>query len=140
MSDAPSGPRRKNSSDASADLLTRAFESLIEQALAPLEAKIAELRGELEDLRQQAALPKLLTIKTAAEQLGVGRTKLYELLATTDLAKAIVPLPGTRGQRIDRDALLEWVAQLGESERRQSERARSSAPRLHRAPSNTGAQ
>ena len=52
----------------------------------------------------------LLTAREAAEVLGVGRSKVYELMATGRLRS--VKVDGCR--RVTREALVEFVTSLGE--------------------------
>jgi excisionase family DNA binding protein len=51
----------------------------------------------------------LLTPEEAAEMLSIGRSKLYELLATGELAS--IRLGGCR--RVPTEAIRQFVAQLG---------------------------
>ena len=51
----------------------------------------------------------LLTPEEAAEMLSIGRSKLYELLATGELTS--IRLGGCR--RVPTDAIRQFVAQLG---------------------------
>lgn len=52
--------------------------------------------------------PLLLTVEEAAGQLGLGRTKVYELMASGALPAVKVD----RCRRIRREDLLDFVAQL----------------------------
>jgi excisionase family DNA binding protein len=53
-------------------------------------------------MKEAAAAPRLLTVPEAAERLGVQRRKIYELMASGDLASVKLP-PGTpqSGRRIE---------------------------------------
>lgn len=53
-------------------------------------------------------LPLLLTPEEAAEQLGVGRTTVYELMATSQVESVKIG----RSRRIPREALVEYVLSL----------------------------
>jgi excisionase family DNA binding protein len=66
-----------------------------------------EIRASLDALA--SGLPKiLLTPEQAAQALGIGRTKLYELLGTAELPS--VRIGGSR--RVSVDALTEFVRRL----------------------------
>ena len=70
----------------------------------PEETPTAQLHGSVD--APPAALPRiLLTPEEAAQALGIGRTKLYELLATAKLPS--VRIGGSR--RVSVDALTEFV-------------------------------
>ena len=73
----------------------------------PEETPTAQLHGSVD--APPAALPKiLLTPDEAAQALGIGRTKLYALLATAELPS--VRIGGSR--RVSVDALTEFVRRL----------------------------
>jgi hypothetical protein len=118
------------------NLIGDAVLGIVEQVVAPLRAEVEELRAELEEVRTRVATPRVLSLKQACVQLGVGKTKFYELLATTDLAGTRGSLPGNR---FDRDLLMAWIdRRAGVARRKQpkaSRRRTRSASRLQRRKS-----
>lgn len=106
------------------DAIGEAVRSVVQSLVTPLRSEIEELRREIEELRTAGA-PRVLSVDQACEQLGVGRTKFYELLAQTDLRDAQVNLPGVSGKRFDRDRLFAWIERhAGVTQRKQLRKSR----------------
>ncbi|MCW8137952.1 MAG: helix-turn-helix domain-containing protein [Planctomycetota bacterium] len=108
--------------------LTAALSRFVTRAF---ERQIAQLRREIDELRQSLAmfdgsLPRILSVQQACDELGVGRTTFYELLSSgSGLDEAVVRVPGVRGTRLDRDRLMAWIDRLPSgSVRRHHRRAR----------------
>ncbi len=89
--------------------LEDAVRRVVELVVAPLQAEVEALRAAVEEASAGGALPRVLSVEQACEQMGVKRTKLYELLGATDLAETCVAIPGVRRTLFDRELLLAWI-------------------------------
>lgn len=58
---------------------------------------------------QQVQLDQLLTISQAAERLGVGRTKIYDLINNNQLPYVEIPGAGESTKRISVLTLNAWI-------------------------------
>jgi excisionase family DNA binding protein len=91
------------------------------------------LRGLLlQNLGSDTARPPrgFLTIKEAAEWLGVSRTQMYELVASGEIRSVRVGRENSRAIRIAADAIWDWVeSQEAESQYRSGRAARPVARR-----------
>ena len=62
-------------------------------------------------------VPRLLTIKEVSEQTGIGRWRLYELLASGDLPHLRIG----KTFRVPEDALVKWIEQQTSATRGEKE-------------------
>lgn len=76
-----------------------------------MEQLIFSSREEHSPVSVQERLPLLLTVEQAAERLGIGRTKLYELVSKGEVES----VPVGRLRRIPAECLDEFIARLRES-------------------------
>jgi excisionase family DNA binding protein len=108
---------------------------VIQSVVAPLRSEIDGLRREIEELRATGA-PRILSVDQACKQLGVKRTKFYELLAHTDLGETQADLPRVSQRHFDRELLFAWIERHSRvAQRKQtktSRRRRPSASRLQK--------
>lgn len=67
---------------------------------ADLAAQVARLLGPMLAELAQGQPPKLLTVAQASEQLGIGKTRLYELIHAGEIATIELPTSsGAPGRR-----------------------------------------
>jgi excisionase family DNA binding protein len=77
----------------------------------PLEeqAQTARAKGKQKQLPQPVVIDQLLTITQAATRLGLGRTKLYDLINSNQLPYIEIPGAGESTKRISALTLNAWI-------------------------------
>lgn len=76
----------------------------------PLEEQAQALQAKMRRKQQQpVVIDQLLTVTQAAAKLGVGRTKLYDLINNNQLPYVEIPGTGESTKRISALTLNAWI-------------------------------
>jgi excisionase family DNA binding protein len=67
------------------------------------------MKGEVRPIEAQRACSQLLTVSQVSREYSIGRTTLYELLATGELPAVVLRKRGTRVRREDVET---WIGSL----------------------------